>query len=220
LQQPFTGEFGLPEDIYISRYKTSKFDMIEDFESSLDKVNVYKNKDNNSLVKLPVEAVAERLRNGTETPNQVLNLQLEKDVKTHVRIKLSKPDFYADVKNRKFNLGVSLARADSGEATSTQYNLLKDVKVEILAESTVIYTETLGSAGVISPLLLSDYSELESDDWHYPVTEPVLQTYSLPIQLKRLDEKTINKDLDLALDLIFEPNQDVHIILDDVGIFN
>lgn len=88
-----------------------------------------------------------------------------------------------------------------------------------MAESVVIHTETLSLAGVVSPLLLSDYSELESDDWRYPVTEPVLQTYSVPIQLKSLDEKAISKDKGLELDLIFSPNQDVHIILDDVGIF-
>ncbi|WP_185964322.1 hypothetical protein [Aliikangiella marina] len=219
LLHPSTREFGLPEDIYISRYKTSNFDVIEDFESGFDKVSVPTNNSNNPPKPMPIEVVAERLRNGTKTANDVLDIKLEKGVKTHVRFKLSKPSIDKKVKSGHFNLQFSLARADSGEATMNPYNLLSDAKIALLADSTVIHNQALGSAGTVSPLLLSDYSELESDDFKYPVTEPVLQTFSVPIKLENFDERAINIDKDLELDLIFLPNQDVHIILDDIGAF-
>jgi len=218
LLNPWTSEFGLPEDIFINRYSTSNFELIENFENGLDKVKVYKDSPNNSRETIPVTAVAERLRGGTETENRLLNLKLEKDVETHVLIKLSEPGLITDINDGNFNLQFSLARADSSDAVAcTQYNLLTEARAEILLDSEVVHSESLSSIGSLSPLLLSDYSELEDDYLSYAVTEPVLQTYTLPIQLSGLAEKPNNNDNLIELDLIFTPSQDVHIILDDIG---
>lgn len=229
VQQPNTVEFGLPQDIIVSRYKTSAFGPIENFEEKLKQIKVYRESSEDeqapmSVKPLPlepvaIEVIAERLRNGTVTANHVLSLQLKKNVKTRVRFKVSKNDLHKKINAGNFNLMFSLARTDSNQQdTCTEYNLLADAKIEVSLDSSLVYTNTLESIGTLSPLLLSDFSELENEQLQYAVTEPVLQTFNLPIQLKGTAEKPINNKNLLELDLVFYPKHDMNIILDDVGL--
>lgn len=237
VQQPNTAEFGLPQDIMISRYKTSVFEPIENFEEDLKQTKVYRESSDNEqtpVESIPVEAIpietvpietvpikvtAERLRNGTETTNHVLSLLLEKNTKTRVRFKASKKDLYKRINSGKFSLMFSIARSDSNQQdTCAQYNLLADAKVEVSKDSNLVYANTLESIGTLSPLLLSDFSELENEQLQYAATEPVLQTFNLPIQLKDIVENPVNSENQLEFELVFLPKQNVNIIIDDVGL--
>ncbi|RXF06413.1 hypothetical protein D9981_01410 [Pseudoalteromonas phenolica O-BC30] len=55
---------------------------------------------------------------------------------------------------------------------------------------------------------------MEKGGVRYAPTEPVLQTFTLPIELN----KPISAESELELVFIFAPTRDVTIILDDIGI--
>ena len=211
-QIPLT-EFDLPEDIYISRYITSDFKVVEDFEDSSIKVKLSRVDRDNKQTFLPVSIEPERLRYGVETPNQVLRLNLARDVETHVRIQLPSQMIKNQSNHQYFNFQFSLARTD----TSTQqkcepYNLFSETKVEVLQDSLLVESISLGSIGTVSPLLLSDFSELERGDVQYAQTEPVLQTFSVPVKFENISDGATE------LVIIFKPSQNVTIILDDFGV--
>lgn len=59
-------EFDLPKDIYISRYITSDFKVIEDFEDSSIKVKLSRVNRDNKQTFLPASIEPERLRYGVD----------------------------------------------------------------------------------------------------------------------------------------------------------
>ena len=214
-RQPVAGEFGLPDDIYISRHMASDFKVIEDFENVAKKESTVKALSDKTLTAVPISIDSERLRNGTKTSNNVLKVQLKKQVETRLSIKLSEAELLHQNRKGKSYLSFSLARADSGESEGCgSYNLLSDTRVELLDKSGVVFKKSLGASGSVSPLLISDFSELEKGDMKYAPTEPVLQTFTLPIELN----KPISAESELELVLIFAPKRDVSIIVDDIGI--
>ncbi|MEI5639117.1 MULTISPECIES: hypothetical protein [unclassified Pseudoalteromonas] len=214
-RQPLAGQFGLPEDIYIGRHIGSDFKVIEDFENEAKQESAVKALFGKALTKMPISIDSERLRNGTKTSNNVLKVQLKKQVETRLSIKLSEAELFHQNHEGKPYLSFSLARADSGESEECgSYNLLSDTRVELLDKFGVVLKKSLAASGSVSPLLISDFSELEKDGVRYAPTEPVLQTFTLPIELN----KPVSAESELELVLIFEPKQDVSIILDDIGI--
>ncbi|MEK0159745.1 hypothetical protein WLQ65_11495 [Pseudoalteromonas piscicida] len=211
-QLPLT-EFDLPEDIYISRYITSDFKVVEDFENSSIKVKLSRVNRDNKQIFLPVSIEPERLRYGVETPNQVLRLNLARDVETHVRMQLPSQMIKSKSNQQYFNFQFSLARTDASTQQKCEpYNLFSETKVEVLQDSLLVESISLGSIGTVSPLLLSDFSELERGDVKYAQTEPVLQTFSVPVKVENIGDGATE------LDIIFKPSQNVTIILDDFGV--
>lgn len=214
-RQPVTNEFGLPDDIYISRHMTSDFKTIEDFEGDAEKENTVKALSDKTLEELPISIDSERLRNGTKTSNNVLKVHLKKQVETRLSIKFTGAELLQQNRKEKPYLSFSLARADSRESEEcSSYNLLSDTKVELLNKSDIVFKKSLAASGSVSPLLISDFSELEKGGVRYAPTEPVLQTFTLPIELN----KPISAESELELVFIFAPTRDVTIILDDIGI--
>lgn len=211
-QLPLT-EFNLPKDIYISRYMTSDFQVVEDFEGSSIKVKLLQVSRDNQQTFLPVLIEPERLRFGVETSNKVLRLNLARDVETHVRIQLPPQTIKNQSNLPYFNFQFSLARTDTSMQQKCEpYNLFSEAKVEVLHDSLLVESISLGSIGTVSPLLLSDFSELERGDVQYAQTEPVLQTFSVPVKVENIGEGATE------LDIIFKPSQNVTIILDDFGV--
>jgi hypothetical protein len=216
-RQPVAGEFGLPDDIYISRHITSDFKVIENFENVAKKKTTVKALSDKTLTEMPITIEPELLRNGTKTSNNVLKVELERQVATRLSIKLSGAELLHQNRKGKPYLSFSLARADSGESEGcASYNLLADTRVELLDKAGVVFKKSLGASGSVSPLLISDFSELENDDIKYSPTEPLMQTFTLPIDLN----KPISAESELELVLIFAPNRDVSFIVDDIGITN
>ena len=211
-QLPLT-EFDLPKDIYISRYITSDFKVVEDFEDSSIKVKLSRLNRDNKQTFLPVSLEPERLRYGVETSNQVLRLNLARDVETHMRMQLPSQMIKNQSNHQYFNFQFSLARTDASTQQKCEpYNLFSDTKVEVLQDSLLVESISLGSIGTVSPLLLSDFSELERGDVQYAQTEPVLQTFSVPVKVENIGDGATE------LDIIFKPSQNVTIILDDFGV--
>ena len=92
-RQPVTNEFGLPDDIYISRHMTSDFKIIEDFEGDAEKESTVKALSDKTSEEVQISIDSERLRNGTKTSNNVLKVQLKKQVETRLSIKFTGAEF-------------------------------------------------------------------------------------------------------------------------------
>lgn len=217
-KQPVPQQFALPEDIYISRYATSNFDVIADFESGSGSVRLLRQGSDGTIVSLPLSIEPERLRGGVDLPNQVLKLSLEKGVETRLRIQLPSADSKKLHDGRQFNFQFSIARADAAEQQSCEpYNVLPETRLELLQGSLQRELSSLAHMGSISPLLLSDFSELKRAAARDARTEPVLQTLSIPIKLDKLADSADKNDSTMALDIIFKPTQNLSVILDDIG---
>jgi len=215
LRNPVVHKFDLPDDIYVSRHMSSDFKVIEDFESISNEKNTLEILSPNISTEARMSIEVERLRNGTKMANKVLKVELGKEINTKLSIKLSKIQLLNLYNSKQFNLNMSLARSDSKEIRECDsYNLLSDARVELFDKSVLIYKQDLTNIGSLVPLLLSDFSELEKGDVRYARTEPVLQTFTIPIRL----DKPISTENELELVVVFEPKQDVTIILDNIGI--
>jgi len=211
---------GWPEDIYISRYLESNFNVIEDFEKGKNNTSIFK-KSGNKLIKVSDEKiVAERLRGGTEIENKVLEINLSLvNSEIHVIVRLPKSFIPNLNKNKQIRFFFSLARASANKAGDCEpYNLLNDAKLSLLHGSNVLISKPLGKVGSVAPLLLSDYRPLESNEnFRNPQTEPVLQTFEVPVDSGAWIQN-LNDDTDsLMLDLTFSPSREQKIIIDDIG---
>ena len=217
--RPHVGNYGLPEDIIVSRNAHSQLVLLETFEESMAGTVVSKQVANQPAETLPLDFDFERLRHGTPMPNQVLKLALKRGSETAVRIQASEPLARSILNAGVFTLQFSLARADSNPAANCQkYNLLADAGLELWADSKAIHRQPLGAVGSLAPLLLADFSALESDDFKYPITEPVLQTFKVPMRLTPPQMASLRAAKDVALRLVFNPQQNLQVVLDDVGI--
>ncbi|GEK09498.1 hypothetical protein PPE03_17470 [Pseudoalteromonas peptidolytica] len=206
-------EFDLPKDIYISRYINSDFKVIEDFEDSSIKVKLSRVNRDNKQTFLPASIEPERLRYGVDTLNRVLRVNLAKGVETHVKIQLPSQMINSQSNHQYLNFQFSIARADiSTQQQCEPYNLFSETKVEVLQDSFLVESISLGSMGTVSPLLLSDFSELEQGGIQYAQTEPVLQTFSVPVKVENIADGATE------LAIIFKPSHNVTIILDDFGV--
>lgn len=215
LNNPIFEAFDLPADIYISRYQTSDFWVIEDFEIEPYTSRKIAVSSDNTPIDLTSKIDFERLRNGTETSNHVLALSLPKQQETVLEFTLSSTALWPENRTQTPYFQFSLAQMDAGlEGDCEPYNLLSDASVSILDGSDVVFEGSFGNQDSLAPLLVSDYSELEDDDAMYPPTEPVLQTFSIPI----LSVNHLEMSKDLKLVLRFSPNKDISIMLDDFGI--
>jgi|TARA_Y100001973_G_C5203342_1_gene339513 dienelactone hydrolase len=214
LRNPLGSEFGLPEDIYVSRFSTSAFRSIESFESLRPE-----NKNFQIWVvspkKLPPFSIEkERLRGGVDTPNNVLKLKLEEQVETTLQFELSPFDVLSDG-TQHLTFSIAILASEEHEACRP-YNLASDIKIEILNKSGYMISKEVKSKGSIAPLLTSDYSELESGDVRFAPTEPTLQTVVFPLEL--LAE--IKEEDSLVLNITFKPTHNISVILDDIGIIH
>ncbi|MCG9771407.1 hypothetical protein L1D59_22665, partial [Pseudoalteromonas piscicida] len=125
--------------------------------------------------------IKEQLRGGVDTPNNVLALKLKKQVETSFQVKLAPIDGLT-MKDKFLTFAIAVLGSEKNRECSP-YNLLSDIKIEILNKYGVVINQNFTSQGSISPLLTSDYSELENKDVSYPPTEPLLQTVVFPIEL-------------------------------------
>ena len=214
LSAPTIDEFELPRDIYITRYKTSDFKGLEDFEN-LTNEDINSKKNYNFKTNIPFSLELERLRGGTKTSNSVLKLALEKNIESRISVKLSSVDILHQKNGIQPLLSFSLARSDGGQKNQCNaYNLFDDTWIEIRDKSGVIFKKPVLTTTTVAPLLISDYSELENGSLSFSPTEPLLQTFTVPIEL----EKQLSSESELELALIFNPKHPVSILLDDIGI--
>jgi len=212
LRNPSLVEFDLPKDIYVARYMTSRFQAIERFEPLNNRSNHYRILIDGKEQLDPPLILKEKLRGGVNTANHVLALSLKKQLETSFQVTLSNTDNL--VLNERF-LTFSIAVLSSENTKGCEpYNLLQDMQIDILNNKGVVISEKMVTQVSLSPLLTSDYSELESDELSYPPTEPTLQTVTFPIKLLKEYLHTDGKILNIR----FKPSQDTSIILDDIGI--
>ncbi|WMO16319.1 hypothetical protein [Pseudoalteromonas piscicida] len=212
LRRPPISEFDLPKDIYVSRYITSAFQVIENFDIlNTDRKRYKVLVDAQEQLGMP-SIVKEQLRGGVDTPNNVLALKLKKQVETSFQVKLAPIDGLT-MKDKFLTFAIAVLGSEKNRECSP-YNLLSDIKIEILNKYGVVINQNFTSQGSISPLLTSDYSELENKDVSYPPTEPLLQTVVFPIELIA---ESSNTD-EIILNISFTPSQNMSIILDDIGI--
>ncbi|QFU04317.1 Alpha/beta hydrolase family protein [Pseudoalteromonas sp. THAF3] len=214
LRHPPNSEFGLPDDIYVSRFSTSTFWSIENFESVKTENKNFKIRVNSQNEPVSFSIGKERLRGGVDTPNKVLKLKLEEQVATTLQLAL--PTFHVIAEDKQ-SLTVSIAIETSEEHEACRpYNLASDIKIEFLNKNGVVISKKTKSTASISPLLVSDYSELENEDVKFAPSEPTLQTVVFPIEF--LSE--VKQEDSLVLNITFTPRHDVSVILDDIGIIH
>lgn len=214
LSHPVINEYDLPKDIYVTRYMSSDFRVLRDFQGSPQEGDTFKVLTDKTLTTHPFNIVSERLRGGTNTPNKVLKIDLKSQTETRLSFKLPNTEFLTNKKEKRF-LSLAIARVDAGENQNcSSYNLLTDTRIEIVNNMGVVLNKKLSPQASISPLLISDFSELENSDVKFAPTEPTMQTITLPIQFN----KKINEEDNLALNIIFTPKHDVSIMLDDIGV--
>lgn len=212
LRRPPISEFDLPKDIYVSRYITSAFQLVENFDGLNTDSQRYKVLVDGQEQLGMSSIVKERLRGGVDTPNNVLALKLKKQIETSFQVKLAPIDGLA-MKDKFLTFAIAVLDSEK-ERECSPYNLLSDIKIEILNKYGVAINQNSTSQGSISPLLTSDYSELENKDVSYSPTEPLLQTVVFPIELIA----EYNNTDEIILNISFTPNQNMTIILDDIGI--
>ena len=113
-----------------------------------------------------------------------------------------------------------MALANSKKQTDcTKYNLLADASIELWHKSALLFKNDLTTAGTLAPYLNSDFSELEKGGVKYAPTEPVLQTFTLPIELNAVaDLDKADKDSELELVFVFKPKAERVILLDDIAV--
>ncbi|MCW8092789.1 alpha/beta hydrolase family protein [Alteromonas sp. ASW11-130] len=212
LRNPLGTEFGLPEDIYVSRFSTSEFRSIENFESLKPENQNFQVWVASQENLVPFSIEKERLRGGVDIPNNVLKLKLEEKVGTTLQLELPTIDVLSyDTQHLTFS--IAILTSEEHEACRP-YNLASDIKIEILDKRGVVINKTVKSKGSIPPLLTSDYSELENGEVKFAPTEPTLQTVVFPIEF--LTE--IKQEDSLVLRITFIPSHDMSVILDDIGI--
>ncbi len=217
LKNPVAREFSLPNDIYVSRYLSSDYTIIEDFESAKNNKVFVKTITKKTLMEATTNITFEKLRNGTNTSNNVLKVELSKGIESRISIKLLKHQLLHNNRSGKLNVIFSIALASSNIlADSKKYNLLADASIEMWDKSALLFKGNLSTVGTIAPQLISDFSELEKGGVIYAPTEPVLQTFTFPIQFSTATH-TYNE---LELVFVFNPKQAKTIILDDIGITN
>ena len=217
LKKPVVREFSLPNDIYVSRYLSSDYTIIEDFERAKNHKIVEKAVTKNTLTQATNNIMAEKLRNGTNTSNNVLKVELNKGIESRISIKLLKHQVLHNNRSGKFNLIFSIALASSKmHRECKKYNLFSDASIELRDKSALLFNGDLSTAGTVAPQLVSDFSELEKGGVKYAPTEPVLQTFTLPIEFST----ATNIDNELELVFVFNPKVETIIILDDIGVTN
>ena len=215
LRRPDADQFGLPDDIYITQYMNSDFKVIEDFDDPSEVTQKVAVEANGKLREMAADIIFERLRGNVKAPNKMLKMVLDKQHKTTLRIKLTALDFTMPSEKGLPTLTFSMARTDSGRDSECQaYNLFTEARLELLVNKELVFSQELGAKYSLPPLLASDFSELESDDFRFAPTQPVLQTYRTPIKLN----KSFSTDSELELVLIFEPSMDMSVVIDDIGI--
>ena len=205
---------GCPEDIYISRYMESNYIVIAGFESGKSNTSIFRKSGDKFIEESYTKIRTERLRSGFEIDNNVLEINLSpEDSETHVMVKLPK-SFLKGLRDKKqIRFFFSIARAEADESGDCDpYNLFDETTLSVLKGSVPLVSKPLGNIGSVSPLLLSDYSPLPLD----PRTEPVLQTFEVPVESGAWVE-LIGDNEPLMLDLIFTPSRSLKIIIDDVG---
>jgi hypothetical protein len=132
-------------------------------------------------------------------------------------IKWLKPQFLLNKHSKKFTLNFSIAQSGPKKHEEcNSVNLFSGAKLELFDKSSLIFKRNLNNIGSLAPLLLSDYSGLETGEITYAPTEPVLQDFTVVIDL----DKPINAESELEFVLIFKPEETISIILDDIGISN
>ncbi len=210
---------GCPEDIYISRYLGSNYSVIADFENGKSNTSIFRKSGDKFIEESYTKIRTERLRAGTEIDNNVLEINISPhDSEIHVMIKLPK-SFLKDLRNKKqIRFFFSIARADADKSGDcAPYNLFDETTLSVLKGSVPLVSKPLGNIGSVSPLLLSDYSPLPSENtFRDPRTEPVLQTFEVPVESGAWVE-LIGDNEPLMLDLIFTHSRSLKIIIDDVG---
>lgn len=215
LSRPRSGIFNIPKDIYVSRYVSSDFQPIENFEAySTGNFGLSSNY-RSAEVEGSSNIVAERLRNGSETPNHVLHLKLNSQKETVLTFNIPKETLLRFAQNDNPALSFSIARADSGISQDcSTYNILMDTSVALRDSSGNSVSFDLAGIGNVAPLLLSDYSELERGGFSYAPTEPLLQTVEIPL------DKFQQIDSTNSVELLFKftPTQDITLYLDDIGL--
>jgi len=217
LRNPVTREFSLPDDIYVNRYLSSDYTIIEDFESAQNNKVFVKTITKQTSTEATTNITSEKLRNGTKTSNNVLKVDLSKGIESRISIKFLQHQLLHNNRSGKFNLIFSLALASSKiQRECKKYNLFSDASIELRNKSALLFKGELSTTGTVAPLLVSDFSELEKGSVRYAPTEPVLQTFTFPIELNT--EININSELELVF--VFNPKEDTVIILDDIGITN
>lgn len=211
---------GWPEDIYISRYLESNYNVIADFENGKSNTGIFRMSGNKFIKVSDTKIRAERLRTGTEMDNNVLEINLSpEDSETHVMVKLPE-SFLKELREKnqiRFFFSIARAEADkSGDCAP--YNLFDETTLSVIKDSVPLVSKPLRNIGSVSPLLLSDYSPLPPSWSQYrdPRTEPVLQTFEVPVESGAWAE-FIGDNEPLMLDLTFSPSRKQKIIIDDVG---
>ena len=219
LQRPKSGEFGLTDDIYVSRFASSDLRYLTDFEREPHNTRQLKEGPEGLSSLVPLNIEHERLRFGLETDNRVLAIELEKNRRVEVRIPVPQKKVLNLAKKGRFNFQFSMARADAGSsATCARYNLLADSRLNIIVDGRSVYTGSLASTGTLSPLLLSDFSALESDSFQFAKTEAVLQSFSLPVALSASILETITRGNIVEFALEFSTKRDMKVLIDDIGL--
>ena len=214
LRYPPYSEFGLPDDIYVSRFSNSTFRSIENFESVKKENKNFQIWVNSQDEPVSFSIEKEQLRGGVDTPNTVLKLKLEEQVATTLQLAL--PTLHVTAEDKQ-NLTVSIAIDTSEEHEACRpYNLASDIKIEFLNKDDVVINKKTKPKASISPLLVSDYSELENEDVKFAPTEPTLQTVVFPIEFL----SKVRQEDSLILNITFTPRHDVSVILDDIGIIH
>jgi len=217
LKNPLAHQFGLPKDIYVSRHISSKLNIIENFENIPNKNNTIETMSHTLSIQNKVSLETEKLRNGTKTDNHVLKVELAKDVDTRLSLKWLKPQLLLNKHSNKFTLNFSIAQSGSQKHEACNpVNLFSGARLKLFDKSSLIFKRSLNNIGSLAPLLLSDYSALETRKVTYAPTEPVLQNFTVVIDL----DKPINTESELEFVLIFKPKETTSIILDDIGISN
>ena len=207
-------DFGLPDDIYVSRFSNSTFRSIENFESVKKENKNFQIWVNSQDEPVSFSIEKEQLRGGVDTPNTVLKLKLEEQVATTLQLAL--PTLHVTAEDKQ-NLTVSIAIDTSEEHEACRpYNLASDIKIEFLNKDDVVINKKTKPKASISPLLVSDYSELENEDVKFAPTEPTLQTVVFPIEFL----SKVRQEDSLILNITFTPRHDVSVILDDIGIIH
>ena len=212
LRQPPINEFELPKDIYVSRYITSEFQFIENFEVFNTETKNYRVLVDGQEQFVTSSIIKEQLRGGVDTPNNVLALTLKKQMNTSFQVNLS-PTGSLNLHDKSLTFAIAVSNSDEAVACRP-YNLMSDIKIEIQNKHGVVMSRNFISRASISPLLTSDYSELENKYVSYSPTEPTLQTIIVPIKLIAENNNTD----EMIVNISFTPNQDMVVILDDIGI--
>ncbi len=212
LRQPPINEFELPKDIYVSRYITSEFQFIENFEVFNTETKNYRVLVDGQEKFVTSSIIKEQLRGGVDTPNNVLALTLKKQMNTSFQVNLA-PMGSLTLHDKSLTFAIAVSNSEEARACSP-YNLMSDIKIEIQNKHGVVISRNFISRESISPLLTSDYSELENKDVSYSPTEPTLQTIIVPIKLIAENNNTD----EMIVNISFTPNQDMMVILDDIGI--